>query len=179
MTRSRRMAAIAAAPILALGIATAAHAENVRIDLESYQEVPAISTPGTGQFSAEISDTSITYELSYSGLQGAVTQVHIHFGQLSVNGGITAFLCSNLGNGPVGTQACPAAPATITGTIEADDIGGGGAAQGIAANEFAEVVAAIRAKAAYVNVHTDLFPSGEIRGQLPKNPGALGDSDEN
>jgi hypothetical protein len=38
--------------------------------------------------------------------------------------------------------------------------------QGIDAGEFAEVVAPIRAGATYANVHTDLVPGGEIRGQL-------------
>jgi hypothetical protein len=32
------------------------------------------------------------------------------------------FLCTNLGNGPAGTQACPAAPATITGTLRPADV---------------------------------------------------------
>ena len=53
------------------------------------------------------SQDEIAYRLSYSALTGNVTQAHIHFGQAAVNGGISAFLCSNLGNGPAGTQACP------------------------------------------------------------------------
>ena len=39
---------------------------------------------------------------------------------MSVNGGISFFLCSNLGNGPAGTQACPAGPAELTGVITPD-----------------------------------------------------------
>jgi hypothetical protein len=35
-----------------------------------------------------------------------VTQTHIHFSQAATNGGIIVFLCTNLDNGPAGTQAC-------------------------------------------------------------------------
>jgi len=74
------------------------------------------------------------------------------------------FLCSNLGNGPAGTQACPPS-GTITGTITpANVIGPTG--QGISAGEFDEVVAAIRNGTAYVNVHSTTFPVGEIRAQF-------------
>jgi hypothetical protein len=82
-----------------------------------------------------------------------------------VNGGISIFLCTNLGNGPAGTQACPTAPATISGTVMAADVIGP-AGQGIAPGELDEVIRAIRNGSVYVNVHSDLFPGGEIRGQL-------------
>src|SRR4029079_7732711 len=101
----------------------------------------------------------------YAALEGNVPQAHIHLGGRSQNGGIIVFLCSNLGNGPAGTQACPAAPATITGTLRpADAIGPAG--QGITAGEFDELIAAIRADATYVNVHSTLYQGGEIRAQL-------------
>ena len=64
----------------------------------------------------------IEWELSYADLEGAVQQAHIHFGQKGVNGRISVFLCTNLGNGPAGTQPCPAPPATISGTIVAADV---------------------------------------------------------
>jgi CHRD domain len=75
------------------------------------------------------------------------------------------FLCSNLGNGPAGTQACPPPPATITGTIRPADVIGP-AGQGIDPMEFDELVRAIQAGVAYANVHSETFPNGEIRGQL-------------
>ena len=139
----------------------------LRVKLSGYQEDPLTrSTTGTGTFRVRINkaQNEITYTLSYSGLQ-AVTQAHIHFGLRSQSGGISVFLCSNLGNGPAGTQACPASPATITGTIRPADVIGP-ADQGIAAGEFAELIAAIRAGATYVNVHTATYPGGEIRAQL-------------
>jgi len=42
----------------------------------------------------------------------------------------------------------------------------GPANQGIAAGQVGSVIDAIRAGAAYGNVHSTMFPSGETRGQL-------------
>lgn len=141
--------------------------EVVRARLVGVQEVPSISTPAGGRFKAVIDEDAgmITYTLTYDGLEAAVQQAHIHVGQRHTNGGISAFLCSNLGNGPADTQACPNAPAEITGTIMSAAVVGP-AGQGVAAGEFAELLAAIRAGAAYANVHTEKFPGGEIRGQI-------------
>ena len=113
--------------------------------------------------------------MSYSDLEGDVTQAHLHIGQKGVNGGITVFLCTNLGNGPAGTQLCPPAPATISGTIAAADVSpnipatAGARAQGLNTGEIEELIRAIRAEAIYVNVHSSLFPGGEMRSQLNGN----------
>jgi hypothetical protein len=140
----------------------------IREQLSGFQEDPlTLSTTGSGQFRAQI-DTrkqEITYRLGYSSLEGTVTQAHIHFGGQAQSGGISVFLCSNLGNGPAGTQACPAAPATITATIKPVDVIGP-TGQGITAGQFDELVRAIRAGATYVNIHSTLYPGGEIRAQL-------------
>ena len=141
---------------------------NFRETLSGYQEDPlALSTTGTGNFQARISpsDDQITYTLEYSALEGTVLQAHIHLGGRHQSGGISVFLCSNLGNGPAGTQACPAAPATIEGVLVAADVIGP-AGQGITAGQFDELVRAIRSGTTYVNVHSTLYPGGEIRAQL-------------
>jgi hypothetical protein len=164
----------AAGAVIAAGnVATASnetHGADVTVleRLTGYEETPlAVSTNGTGRFRARIDEAQqrITYTVSYSGLEGSVTQAHIHFGARAQTGGIAAFLCTNLGNGPAGTQACPAAPATVSGTIAPGDVLGP-SAQGIAAGEFAELVKAIRAGFAYVNVHSTLYPVGELRAQF-------------
>ena len=139
----------------------------VNADLIGYQEVPALSTTAKGHFRAWV-DTkanTITYRLSYDALEGTVTQSHVHFGQMSVNGGISFFLCSNLGNGPAGTQACPEGPAELTGVITPDLVVGP-TGTGIEAGAMTEIVAAIRNGTAYANVHSAKWPGGEIRGQL-------------
>jgi hypothetical protein len=136
--------------------------------LSGYEEDPLVlSTTGQGQFRAQINERAeeISYRLSYSTLEGNITQAHIHLGGKAQSGGISVFLCSNLGNGPAGTQACPTAPATVSGTIRPADVIGP-AGQGITAGQFTELVAAVRAGATYVNVHSSLYPAGEIRAQL-------------
>jgi CHRD domain len=133
----------------------------------------AVSTPARGTFEARIDDRKdiITYELTYQGLTGDVTQAHIHFGQRHTVGGIVVWLCQ--------TTAVPAPPSvaaltpicpgphdghvkgTITPAQVLEAVG-----QGIAPGEFEEVVDAIRAGRTYANVHSTLFPPGEIRGQV-------------
>ena len=141
----------------------------VNAELIGYQEVPSVSSTCEGQFHATISDnnTQIEFELSYEKLEGNVQQAHIHFGQKSVNGGVSIFLCSNLGNAPAGTPSCPGPNSgTVTGTRQAASVIGGAAAQGIAAGELEELIEAIQAGKAYANVHSDKFPTGECRGQI-------------
>lgn len=169
----RKLAIAVAAPLLACAASTAVGDEDrYRLRLTGYEEVPALSTTGSARFRARVSrhEDEIDYVLSYADLVGNVTQAHVHFGQLSVNGGISFFLCTNLGNGPAGTQPCPPAPATVSGTIRAADVVGPGG-QGIAAGELAEIIAAIRAGIAYVNVHSTTYPAGELRAQFPGMPG--------
>lgn len=145
--------------------------------LTGYEEVPSVSTTATGTFNARISndESRIDWELSYSDLEGAIQQSHIHFGQAGVNGGISVFLCTNLGNGPAGIQPCPAPPATISGTILAADVSpnipatAAARTQGINTGEIDELIKAIRAGATYVNVHSTLWPGGEIRSQIDGN----------
>jgi hypothetical protein len=127
----------------------------------------ALSTTGTGTFEARLSrhGDEIVYRLTYRDLEGPVTQAHLHFGAENQVGGVSAFLCTNLGNGPAGTQACPPAPATVTGTIGPEDVVGP-TGQGIEVGAFDELVDAIAAGATYANVHSTKYPVGEIRAQL-------------
>ena len=141
--------------------------------LTGYEEVPSVSTAANGQFTARIrKDSTIDWELSYAALEGAVQQAHIHLGNVGVNGGISIFLCTNLGNGPAGTRPCPASPTTISGTIFPADVSPnipatqGARTQGLNTGEIEELIAAMRAGATYVNVHTTTWPGGEVRSQI-------------
>jgi hypothetical protein len=140
-----------------------------RADLVGTQEVPVVSTGARGHFHAVVDTVmnTITWTLRYDGLEGNVTQAHVHIAQRNVNGGISFFLCSNLTTPapPAGTAACPAPSGEVSGVITPENILGP-TGQGIPAAAFAEVVANIRDGLSYANVHTSLAPGGEIRGQL-------------
>jgi hypothetical protein len=172
--RRRTVVAILAAGLAVLGLPGPAPAETIHADLEGIQEVPALSTVGSGKFRARISrdEKRIDWVLSYEDLEGNVTQGHIHIAQKGVNGGITVFFCTNMNNGPAGTQPCPPAPATIAGTIMAVDVSPPVDAtlnarnQGLGTGELEELIRAIRDGVTYANVHSSLFPAGEIRGQI-------------
>jgi CHRD domain len=50
-------------------------------------------------------------------------------------------------------------------------VGTASAGRGIAAGEFEEFVQAIRAGVTYVNVHSVVFPGGDIRSQIGRHGG--------
>jgi hypothetical protein len=151
-------------------------AEQIHAALIGYGEVPAVSTVATGEFRASVSpdEQFVEYELTYRGLQGEVRQAHIHFAQQAVNGPIVVWLCGTPTNpGPAGTPPCPPSTeegVTVTGTITAVNVLPGQAGQQLAAGELDEVIAAMRAGAAYVNVHSDLSPGGDPRPDARLGP---------
>jgi len=153
-----------------LALATVAKAEQLAALLTGYEESPSVSTTASGVFAATIDEDSdeIFYTETFSGLQGTVTQSHIHIAQPGVNGSIVIFLCQTTAN-PDPTGLAPQCPqeGTVTGTITAANvIAGATASQQLKAGDLAAVITAIRAGMAYANVHTTPSPGGEIRGQI-------------
>jgi len=145
---------------------------NFRVRLNPFQEVPSVSSVAKGEFRLRISrdGQSMDYELSYSGLEGAVRQAHIHLGQKHVNGGISVFLCQTAANNPDPTGLAPECPqaGTVSGTLTAKNMANLApiVGQGIAPGEIEELVKAIRAGVTYANVHSTKFPGGELRAQI-------------
>jgi hypothetical protein len=136
-------------------------------------ETGAILTDGTGtvQLDLDKKTQTATYTLTYSGLTSPVLQAHIHFGKVHVPGGIMIFFCSNLGNGPAGTPACPS-DATNSGTVSGMWTAANVVAipgQNVTAGDFDSLTDALASNTAYANVHTNNFKAGEIRGQVRKN----------
>jgi hypothetical protein len=179
----RRLAVIATIVTAAVGLGSIAVAgadhkneiRRVRARLTGFQEVSAaggaVSTTGQGSFRADIDEASglVSYTLRYSGLTGTVTQSHLHFGQHHTSGGISVWLCQTTTNPApapaAGAMPVPPCAEEVSGAFVAANVVGP-AGQGIAAGEFTELLTAIKAGTVYANVHSSLFPAGEIRGQV-------------
>jgi MYXO-CTERM domain-containing protein len=114
--------------------------------LEGTQEAPPNASPGTGAVSLSIDDATFIWTLtgSYSGLTGTTTASHIH------------------GPADVGVIAGVVVGLTHTGGSNGSLSGGGT----FLPAQFAE----LQAGRYYVNVHTTLFPGGEVRAQLTQVP---------
>lgn len=145
----------AAALVLALP-AVALAQEAFAATLSGAQEVPAVSTSASGSVSVTLSadETTITFEVTYSGLSGDLVAAHIHL------------------PGAAGTVAAPVLPlisgtgpasGSLSGTLTSADLL-------VADVSFAAALDAIRDGNAYANLHTAANPGGEIRGQLASLP---------
>ncbi|HEX7097979.1 MAG TPA: CHRD domain-containing protein [Acidimicrobiia bacterium] len=120
------------------------------------EEVPAVTTNGSGYVAVEISEDgdSIDYRLYVSGLDDVI-MAHIHVGAPGENGPPVVFLFGPVDPGVASDGLL--AEGTIT---EADLLPMTGV------DTMAQLVESIRTGGAYVNVHTTTNPGGEMRGQL-------------
>ena len=169
MTRVTTKISTLVAALMLAAPSLASASDRVIAELDGFQEVPAaIFTNGSGMFRATLRDDMVEFELSYTGLD-EVIGAHIHFGRPGVNGGIIAFLCQDqgtpLGDPPEGVAPCPDGDQTITGMLTAADVVGP-ENQGIMPGDGEAAIAAVAARATYINVHSDGFPGGELRGQI-------------
>ncbi|PYP90073.1 MAG: hypothetical protein DMG65_12345 [Candidatus Angelobacter sp. Gp1-AA117] len=165
--------------------------QEIHAHCDGFQVVSSQASNGSATFHAKVDRASktIEYELSYSNLDGDIIQSHIHFSRPGSNGGIILFLCTNAGNTPASATPAPLCPGTregtVTGTLHAGDVvyipfgnqfpPPPSGTQGIAPGDFDTVARAIEAGATYVVVHTKAVPSGELRGQIPRDHDHDGD----
>ena len=132
----------ALAGVLLAGLtAGAAHAEMLKFTakLDTMQEVPPKTGPGTGTLDATLDTASkkLTYTLTFSGLSGPATSAHFH--------------------GPAGMG--------VVGSVEVPISGLTSPSHGSATLTKSQV-ADMKAGRVYVNIHTAANPGGEIRGQV-------------
>jgi len=141
--------------LLTTALAGGAQATNFFANLDGPSEVPPNASPATGLATLVLNDATLmmTYQLDYSGLLGPTTASHIHRGAAGVAGPVVYPLA--LGNFPSG-------------------------AQGVVQINAADLPDLLNL-GMYVNIHTTVFPGGEIRGQVrvaatpvePKTWGAI------
>ena len=133
---------------------------NFRAHLSGAEEVPPADTPAQGQaiFKLSADGTELHYKLIVANIEN-VTQAHIHLAPVGQNGGVVAWLYPA---GPPAQLILGRSPGVLAaGTITGDDLVGE-----LAGQSLDDLIDAIKAGNAYVNVHTAQFPGGEVRGQI-------------
>lgn len=177
-----KFSALATAAGLALSAALPAHALTTvyHATLSGLTEAPPNASAGVGFAIVTVDDSTFTMRVQsiFAGLQGTVTAAHIH-------------CCTAVpGSGNVGvatmTPTFSGFPAGVTsGTYDFSfDMGSAAswntaylnANGGTTASAFASLQTGLNSGSAYFNIHSTLFPGGEIRGflvsQVPE-PSAL------
>jgi hypothetical protein len=174
MYRSVLLAALVVAALVASPAESSPRTEEFHAILSGFNEVGALNSEsgaifsqgsGTLELKLDRTNETLTFKLKFENLSAPVTQAHIHFGKVHMAGGVMVFFCSNLASAPAGTQPCPAAGGTVTGTLSAANVLAI-AGQNVTAGDFNAITEALLTDTAYANVHTVNFPAGEIRGQV-------------
>lgn len=148
----RRWSPVLLGAAMSLALAPAAlAAETFTTELSGENAVPPIEVDATGEATVTISDDeqSVSWDITYSDLTGPPAAGHIHHGAADENGPVMIPFDSVTETGTSGTFAASAYQ------------GGEGLPE-----DWDGVLEAIRSGNSYVNIHTEAYPGGEIRGQL-------------
>lgn len=133
---------------------------NFRAHLSSDQEVPPVESMATGQAIFQLSKDGemLSYKLIVANIEDVV-MAHIHMAPAGVNGGVVAWLY------PSGPPPEPI-PGTTNGILAEGEITSANLVGALAGMELKDLLDAMAWGQTYVNVHTTMYPAGEIRGQI-------------
>ena len=126
--------------------------------LSGSDEVPPTesNSTGTAKFQVNENNSQVSYWVNITGIK-KVNQAHIHNGTTGENGDIVVTLSK--GKSAKGNDRPP--QIGFAGNITKDDLQGP-----LKDKEISDLVSLMSAGNAYVNVHTDKYPDGAIRGQV-------------
>jgi hypothetical protein len=129
---------------------------NFKADLSGNDEVPGVNTPAKGEAKFSLSNDGkvLSYTLVVRDIENP-TVAHIHIGKSGHNGQPVA----NIFNGPK-------RKGKVRGNISQSSLTANDLKGAFKGKSINELVALIKSGDAYVNVHTDAYPDGEIRGQI-------------
>ncbi|HET6558005.1 MAG TPA: CHRD domain-containing protein [Prolixibacteraceae bacterium] len=133
---------------------------NFNAHLTGDQEVPVRETLAQGQaiFKLSKDGTELSYKLIVANLDN-LHMAHIHLAPAGSNGGVVAWLYPS-------APPMMLIPGTTNGILAQGVITDASLVGALAGQTLADLVEQIVAGNTYVNVHTTLYPGGEIRGQI-------------
>ena len=148
-------------------------------DLTGASEVPPSGSPGSGHATVVLDTTALTLhvDVTFSGLLSNTTASHIHCCLPSPGAAMNVMVATAV-------PTFPGFPLDVTAGTYSHDFSLLDSATynpafitaqgGTIAGAEAALVAGIEARETYLNIHTTLFPGGEIRGILATpEPGTL------
>jgi len=125
--------------------------------LSGAQEVPRVITEASGKAVFQLSDDgdNLHYQINMSDMKD-ITAAHIHMAPAGQNGVVVVVLFdrSDNGNSKIDDNV-------LEGTITADDLVGP-----LVGNPLTVLMREMEEGHAYINVHSEEFPAGHIRGQI-------------
>lgn len=130
-------------------------------NLSVSQVIPPIDSKATGsaEFEPTTNASSISYTVNVTDIN-AVKAAHIHIGEIGQNGPIVVTLFKS--ETPTGQLS----GLLSKGNITSDKLEGP-----MAGKQLSDLIDVMKSEGAYVNVHTQQNPDGEIRGQIEPAPG--------
>ena len=134
--------------------------------LSSLNQVPPqeSSASGTGQLTLASDQNSFTILMNYTGLSSAIAGAHVHCcASAAANAPIAIEFTLPAGNPETGSITGNY-NLTLASTYTAGFLAAGG---GTAAGAQSLFLNGLTSGLAYLNIHSTVYPAGEIRGQLP------------
>ena len=170
----RLLSATLIAAALAAGLPAQAHEQVYTAPLLGSSEIPAAVTPGSGvaKVTVDFDLVTLRVEVTFADLIGNVTASHIHCCTATPgasNVGVASQTPSFTGF-PTGVHAGSydhTFDMSLASSYSAGFITNNGGTVGSA---FNALVAGLNGGNAYLNIHTDTFPGGEIRALLAPVP---------
>jgi hypothetical protein len=150
---------------------------NFEVDLLGSNEIPGNASPGVGtaEIRVDTVDKTMSLDISFSGLLGNTTASHIHCCNVQTINSMVATQTPTFLGFPLGVTSGTYThefDMTLASSYNAAFITMHG---GTVDTAFADLLAGMQEGKSYLNIHTNLFPGGEIRGaliQVPE-PGSL------
>lgn len=155
MNKTKLLLFVILTTILSVSVAFAAD-KSFKTKLTGKDEVPSVNTKAKGDAKFKLSSDGkqLTYKVSVKNIENT-TAAHIHRGMKGQNGPPVV----NLFTGP--KKEGKFSGDLAEGTVMPEDLTGD-----LTGKTLNDLVQMIKSGEAYVNVHTDANPDGEIRGQL-------------